>query len=76
MLCKRCRGLLVRETFGEGTGCMGLATRCINCGYTEDSVIRANRLCPPAAKRAVPRMIVRKGGVVFNTVSKKYHSVS
>ena len=78
MLCKRCRGLLVRETFGdlrEGTGCMGLATRCINCGYLEDSVMRANRLYPPAAKRAVPRIIVRKGGVVFNRVSERYHSV-
>ena len=77
MLCQRCRGLLVRETFSDlkgGTGCMGLATRCINCGYLEDSVMRANRLCPPAAKRAVPRMIVRKGGVVFNSVSERYRS--
>jgi hypothetical protein len=77
MSCQRCRGLLVRETFGdlrEGTGCMGPATRCINCGYLEDSVMRANRLCPPAAKRAVPRMIVRKGGVVFNSVSERYRS--
>jgi bacterioferritin-associated ferredoxin len=78
MYCQRCKGLLVRETFDdlrEGTGCMGLATRCINCGYLEDSVMRANRLCPPAAKRAVPRMIVRKGGVVFNTLSERYRSV-
>ena len=78
MYCQRCKGLLVRETFDdlrEGTGCMGLVTRCINCGYLEDSVMRANRLCPPAAKRAVPRLIVRKGGVVFNTLSERYRSV-
>ena len=77
MSCQRCKGLLVRETFGElreAIGCMGPATRCINCGYLEDSVMRANRLCPPAAKRAVPRMIVRKGGVVFNSVSERYRS--
>lgn len=78
MYCQRCKGLLVRETFDdlrEGTGCMGLATRCINCGYLEDSVMRANRLCPPAAKRAVSRMMVRKRGVVFNAVSERYRSV-
>jgi hypothetical protein len=77
MFCQRCRGLLVRETFGdlrEGKGCMGLATRCINCGYLEDSVMRSNRLCPPAAKRAAPRMIVRKRGVVFNSFSEGYRS--
>lgn len=78
MFCQRCRGLLVRETFGElreGTGCMGLATRCINCGYLEDSVMRANRLCPTAAKRASPRMMFRKGGVVSTTLSERYRSV-
>ena len=78
MFCQRCKGLLVRETFGdlrEGTGCMSLAIRCINCGYHEDSVMRVNRLCPPAAKRAVPRMIVRKGGVIFNTASERYRSL-
>jgi len=78
MFCQRCKGLLVRETFGElreGTGCMSLAIRCINCGYLEDPVMRVNRLCPPAAKRAVPRMIVRRGGVVFNTASERYRSL-
>jgi len=77
MFCQRCRGLLVRETFGdlrERKGCMGLATRCINCGYLEDFVMRANRLCPPPTKRSVPRMRVMKGGVVFNSVSERYHS--
>ena len=68
MICQRCRGLLVCETFGdlrEETGCMFPATRCINCGYIEDSVVRANRLHPPAAKRSAPRGMVRKGGVLF-----------
>jgi hypothetical protein len=78
MSCQRCKGLLVRETFGdlrEGTGCMSPATRCINCGYIEDSVMRANRLRPPAAKRVVHRRIVRRGGVVFNTLSERYRFV-
>jgi len=64
MACQRCRGLLVRETFGdlrEETGCMFPAIRCINCGYIEDSVVRANRLRLPAAKRAVPRGMVARG---------------
>ena len=76
MVCQRCRGLLVRETFGdlrEEVGCKRPATRCINCGYIEDSVVRANRLHPPAAKRSVPRRMVRKGAVVFmKTHSKEY----
>jgi hypothetical protein len=77
MFCQRCRGLLVRETFDdlrEGPCCKGLATRCINCGYLEDSVMRTNRLCPPAVKRAVPRMIVRKRGVVSNPRSARLRS--
>lgn len=67
MACQRCRGLLVREIFGdlrEETGRISPATRCINCGYVEDSVVRANRLRPPAAKRSVPRGMVRNGGVM------------
>jgi hypothetical protein len=77
MSCQRCKGLLIRETFGdlrERTVSMSPATRCINCGYIEDSVMRANRLCPPAAKRAVPRMIAGKRGVVFNTRSARHRS--
>ena len=68
MVCQRCRGLLVRETFdglSPEAGNLCMTTRCINCGYIEDSVVRANRLRPPAAKRTVPRGMVRKGGVVF-----------
>jgi len=68
MLCQRCRGLLVREIFGdmrEETARICPATRCINCGYIEDSVVRANRLHPPMAQRPGVRGMVRKGGVVF-----------
>ena len=77
MFCQRCKGLLVRETLGDlrgEKGCTDLATRCINCGYIEDSVMRANRLCPPATKRSVPRMRVMKGGVVFNSYTEGYLS--
>lgn len=79
MFCQRCRGLLVREIFGdlrEETGCMCPAIRCINCGYIEDSVVRANRLLPPAAKRSVPRRMVRTGGAVcINASSEEYRSI-
>ena len=79
MFCQRCRGLLVRETFGdmrEETGCMCPATRCINCGYIEDSVVRANRLRPPATKRSAPHGRVRTGGVLFiKTHAEEYRSI-
>ena len=79
MICQRCRGLLVRETFAdlrEKTGCLSPATRCINCGYIEDSIVRANRLHPPAAKRAVPRGVLTKGGAVFlRQHSERYRSI-
>jgi hypothetical protein len=50
MLCHRCKGLLIREMFGElrdEVGRMCLTTRCVNCGGIEDSVVRANRLRHP-----------------------------
>lgn len=62
MPCQRCRGLLVRETFdglSQEADIMCLVTRYINCGSIEDSVVHANRLHPPAAKRAVPRRMGR-----------------
>jgi hypothetical protein len=68
MFCQRCRGLLVRETFDDlraEAACMCPATRCINCGYIEDSVVRANRLHPPSTKRPVPRGMVRNGRAAF-----------
>ncbi len=79
MFCHRCRGLLVRETFdglSSEAGNLCMATRCINCGYIEDSVVRANRLHSPAAKRMVPRRIVMKGEFVFiKTLSEGYASM-
>jgi len=46
MVCQRCRGLLVCETFNNlniETDSLYRATRCINCGCIEDAVVRANR---------------------------------
>ena len=53
MFCQRCRGLLVLETFGDlrqETASICPATRCINCGCVEDSVVRANRHHTPVAQ--------------------------
>jgi RNase P subunit RPR2 len=79
MVCQRCRGLLVRETFdglSQEAGIMCLAIRCINCGYIEDSVVRANRLLLPATKRVGLRGIVRKGEVLFlRPYSERYCSI-
>lgn len=46
MVCQRCRGLLVCETFDDliiETDSFYTATRCINCGCIEDAVVRTNR---------------------------------
>ena len=46
MVCQRCRGLLICETFddlGIETDSLYTATRCVNCGCIEDAVVRANR---------------------------------
>jgi len=46
MVCQRCRGLLVCETFDDlsiETDSRYTATRCINCGCIEDAVIHSNR---------------------------------
>ena len=79
MFCERCRGLLVRENFGdlrEEAGCMYPATRCVNCGYIEDAVVRANRLRPPSAKRSIPRGMVRTGRVVsIHTHAEEYRPI-
>ena len=63
MLCQRCRGLLVRETLSdlsEEIARLYPATRCLNCGCIEDSVVLANRLGSPVAKRSAPRVPERK----------------
>lgn len=67
MLCSRCSGLLVCETFGElrqETARLCQATRCINCGSIEDSLVRANRLRSRAAKQSAPRGLVRNRQVL------------
>ena len=67
------QGLLVRETFdglSPEAGNLCMAIRCINCGSIEDCVVRANRLRPPAAKRAVPRGMVGMARAVFMKTEK------
>jgi RNase P subunit RPR2 len=69
MVCQRCQGLLVSETFCDlniETNSLSTATRCINCGYIEDAVVRANRLCPPVRMRKIPRRMDRNGAGMFN----------
>jgi hypothetical protein len=64
MTCHRCHGLLVNDQSALITdydlraesGFVGSTLRCINCGYVEDPVVRANRLHQPVAdQQAVPR---------------------
>jgi lysozyme family protein len=58
MVCQRCHGLLVWDTFDDlniGTGALYAATRCINCGYIEDAVVRANRFRRSAKRRVTSR---------------------
>jgi hypothetical protein len=57
MTCHRCHGLLVNDQSALIThydlraesGFIGSTLRCINCGYVEDPVVRANRLSQPVA---------------------------
>lgn len=56
MVCQRCRGFLVCETFDElRRDTDSLYTRCINCGCVEDAVVRANRVHPLGETRSIPR---------------------
>jgi hypothetical protein len=64
MMCHRCHGLLINDrsdlinhyALSEASGYVGPTIRCINCGYLEDPVVRANRLrLPVVDKVAVPR---------------------
>ncbi len=73
MVCQRCGGLVVCETFddlGIQTDSLYTATRCINCGYIEDAVVRANRFRRSDRTRAIPhrRRMVRKEEVVFSKI--------
>jgi len=77
MVCRRCRGLLVRETFSDlnvetNPGCT--VTRCINCGCIEDAVVRANRSRRPERRRATPRGMVEKRHVLFGQIDSQEHA--
>lgn len=62
MVCQRCRGFLVCETFDELRRDTDLLhTRCIKCGCIEDAVVRTNRLRPLRGMRATPCGRGRKG---------------
>lgn len=66
MVCQRCRGLLVCETFDDlniESNALYTATRCINCGYIEDAVMRANRFRRVVQTRAIRGGRVRRGDV-------------
>lgn len=69
MPCPRCGGLVIVEAFNdlgeEGSRMWFQGDRCLNCGGIEDSVIRANRLDPPAARRSRPAGAIGKGGPVW-----------
>lgn len=70
MLCRRCRGLLVQNTFGEWnakTNSLNRATRCISCGDIEDAVVRANHLRSVVRTRAISGRMVQNGEVVVST---------
>jgi hypothetical protein len=79
MVCQRCRGLLVCETFDDlssGTDSLYRATRCINCGCIEDAVVRANRFRRSEKMRVSPTRRVRTGNVERITIpSEAYASI-
>ena len=79
MRCQRCRGLLVRETFGDlnvETNPLCTATRCVNCGCIEDAVVRTNRFRHSVRARVIPHRRVRKGDVEYIKIhSEEYASI-
>jgi len=63
MLCERCRGFLVSESFIELTkeiSTLCPVTRCLNCGDVEDTVIRANHRRSAMAQQSVSRRMARR----------------
>ena len=80
MVCQRCRGLLVRETFNDQsieTDARYTATRCINCGCIEDAIIRANRSHPSMGTRATlrGRRMVSNRQVLFSKIDAHAHAL-
>ena len=62
MICPRCGGLLIHHetTTGfcdENTWFSFQGYRCVNCGYREDTVMRANRLPRTTVVRGRPGKI-------------------
>jgi hypothetical protein len=64
MLCRRCSGRRVRETFDdlrEEVARICSARRCSNCGRIEYSVVRANRLRVPSGTTVDASRDVQEG---------------
>jgi len=77
MVCQRCRGLLVWETFDDlniETNSLYRATRCINCGCIEDAVVRANRFRRSEKMRGSLRRRVRTGDVDRITIPSEVYA--
>jgi hypothetical protein len=77
MVCQRCQGLLVCETFDDlssGTDSLYRAIRCINCGCIEDAVVRANRFRRSENMRATPRRRGRRGDVERITIPSEAYA--
>jgi RNase P subunit RPR2 len=77
MVCQRCRGLLVRETFTDlsiESNSVNTAIRCINCGYIEDAVVRANRVRDSVSTQPTSRGRVGKGHVTPSDSGSHAHA--
>lgn len=77
MVCQRCRWLLVWETFDDlniETDSLYRATRCINCGYIKDAVVRANRFRRSEKMRVSPRRRARTGDVERITIPSEAYA--
>jgi hypothetical protein len=77
MVCQRCRGLLVCETFNDlniETDSLYRSTRCINCGCIEDAVVRANRFRGSEKMRGSLRRRVRTGYVERITIPSEVYA--
>jgi hypothetical protein len=56
MRCQRCWGLVIVETPAFPAACAEefLTARCLNCGWIEDPVMRANRLANSDQSGIIP----------------------
>lgn len=53
MICLRCQGFCVGQTYYEARQCF-TAWRCVNCGNVMEATLLENRRNPPAVKLGVP----------------------